>query len=144
MSPLVFLMTAPVKKCFRGSSDQRHVPLLFCSLVIAVAPSLRAAPSMFQESDHYRLMGRALHWINTELPSITLPEGVEHALTKFAWDQLYRNTPEGESGPTPHKLHPHGGPPLDPSGSTAAPIPIFSSPLKLLKPSERQLITNKG
>jgi hypothetical protein len=100
------------------------IPLLFCALVTAVGPSLRAKPSLFQVGDRQRLMGRALSWINSELPSITLPEGVDEAITTFALAQLSKNSPSGDTGPAAPKAKPGGNSPNDPSGSTAAQRPF--------------------
>ena len=117
---------------FAGNKEApEFVPLLFCSLVVAAGPALRATPSLFQASDRHRLMGRALLWITTELPSMTLPEGVDQALTDFAWAQLHRNSPAGDVGPVPPKVGPSGNPPLNPAGSTSAPIPRYAAPAKL-------------
>jgi hypothetical protein len=100
------------------------IPSLFCSLIIAVGPTLRAMPSSpFQAGDRYRLMGRALLWLITELPNVTLPESVEDVLTKFAWSQLRMNPLAGPEGSTPPNVRPRGNPPIVPSGSTSAPIP---------------------
>ena len=117
---------------FAGNNEApEFIPLLFSSLVIAAGPALQARPSLFQAGDRHRLMGRALLWITTEMPSMTLPEGVDEALTDFAWAELHRNSPAGDVGPVPPKASPGGKLPLNPSGSTAAPIPSCATPAKL-------------
>ena len=134
---------------FAGNNEvPEFIPLLFCGLIIATGPSLRARPSLFHASDRHRLLGRALLWIASELPSVTLPEGVDEVLTDFAWAQLHKNSPTEDVGPVPPKAGPSGSPPLNPSGATAAPVPSYEAPAKLRRNRQSKVrqstVTSRG
>jgi hypothetical protein len=68
------------------------IPVLLCSLVVAVSPTLAVAPyDPLQSVDRHRLLGRALWWLSREMPNVPLPDEVEQLLSDFAWTQLERN-----------------------------------------------------
>jgi hypothetical protein len=68
------------------------IPLLFCGMVIAGNSAVDGPPApRFRDSHRSRLLGRALLWLTTELPSIEQPDGVEEYLTEFAIGQLHQN-----------------------------------------------------
>lgn len=78
---------------FRRNHDlPEFIPLLLCSLVIAVT-SGHAVDTFdaLRLADRYRLLGRALWWIDRELPKVALPDSVEEQLSLFAWMRLEQN-----------------------------------------------------
>jgi hypothetical protein len=68
------------------------IPLLFCSLIMAVKPALAVEDhSPLESVDRHRLLGRALWWLTREMPNVTLPDAVERQLSDFAWARLGEN-----------------------------------------------------
>jgi hypothetical protein len=62
------------------------IPLLLCSLVIVVTSATAVAEHPDgARIDRHRLLGRALEWIDSELPRVELQPEVEDLLTRYAW-----------------------------------------------------------
>jgi hypothetical protein len=70
------------------------IPSLFCSLVVVSTRELAVSSSpRLRVGDRRRLLGRAMQWLDEEMPDMLLAPGVEAALTKYAWQQLGLNPP---------------------------------------------------
>jgi hypothetical protein len=88
------LLALTLRDYFKINSGlAEFIPILLCSLVVAVGnDDLPNRWGYELNSDRQRLLGRAFHWLKNELPSVELPPEAEDHLSRFAVQQLERNS----------------------------------------------------